>query len=253
MPPAPLTAALLIGATSAVGVIHVALDPEPFDGGRALLIGGGMSVLALATMAGILLARGRWGRWSCLGVGAGWMLLSARDELDPIAILTLAMAASLVTIALGPWLPRWLRHRPSTEGPPPSAVALLVSLLALPTILGVSSTSPAGPAEWSVSLWALGLAFGIARAWTVWLWLGRLLHAPALGWAVWSAGLPGGPWIAALGTAQLALLWRRDLHLAISPLLPERSATTPFPPELVDPAVLRSAGLDPRGNPLGGE
>ena len=252
MPPAPLTASLIAGILSILGLVHLAVDPEPFDQDRALLIGGGMALLTLVVIAGLLLARGRWGRWSAAGLGAGWALITARADLDSLAWSIVVLGAALLGVTVGPWLSRWLRRRPTPDGPPPAAVGVLLSLLALPVVIGLSVSSIEG-VEWIVASWAIALAFGISRASAPSLWAGRLFHPGFMVAAAWSAGLPAAIWLAGIGLVQTTALWRRDILLAVSPLLPETATTVPIPPELVDPAILRAAGLDDRGTPLEGE
>lgn len=249
MPPAPLTAALVAGFTGTVGLVHLAIDPTPFDEQRSLLVASGMAILTLVVIAGVLLARGRWSRWAALALGAAWLGIAARGDLDVGGLVVIVGGATMVAISAGPWLPRWLRHRPAADGPPPSAVALLLSLLAMPAVIGLSGPEP-GLTEWLGALWALLLATGVSRALPAALWAGRILHLPMLIAVGVSLGLPSGSAVVLLGAAQTALLWRRDVHLAVSPLLPPPSGSVPIPPELVDPAILREAGYDDRGTPL---
>jgi hypothetical protein len=249
MPPAPLTTAILTGLVGTIGLVHLALAPEPFVDQRALLIAGGMAVFTLVVTTGLLLARGRWSRWALLTLGAAWMGLTLRDDLEPMSIALLAGSAALVSIAMGPWLPRWLRHRPSADGPPEAAVVLLLSLLAMPVLTGVAAVDPGG-AEWGLSVWSLLLAGGIARAVPTALWLGRLLHLPLAVLVTVTIGIPEGSLVGVVAAAQTALMWRRDVHIAVSPLVPEAAKAVPIPRELADPAILRSVGLDENGNPL---
>ena len=248
MPPAPLTASLVAGITGTLGLVHLALDPGPLSDRSALLVAAGMAILTLVVTTGILLSRGRWSRWSLLLLGAAWMALAARADLDPLALGIVGGGAAMVAVAAGPWLPRWLRHRPSAEGPPSAAVVLLLSLLALPVLIGISGSEP-GLTEWLTALWALALALGLSRASAAALWAGRLLHLPVGAMCALAIGLPEGLGVAALAAAQTLVLWRRDVHMAVSPLLPEPSRAVPIPPELVDPAILREAGRDERGEP----
>jgi hypothetical protein len=249
MPPAPLTTSILTGLVGTIGLVHLALAPDPFSEQRSLLVAVGMAVLTLVVTTGLLLARGRWSRWALLALGAAWMGLALRDDLEPVSIALLGGSAALVSMAIGPWLPRWLRHRPSAEGPPEAAVVLLLGLIAMPVLIGVTAVGP-GTAEWVVSVWSLLLAVGIARAVPTALWLGRLLHLPLAALVAVTIGMPEGLVVGVLGAAQAALMWRRDVHLAVSPLVPEPAQAVPIPRELADPAILRSVGLDEDGNPL---
>jgi hypothetical protein len=78
----------------------------------------------------------------------------------------------------------------------------------------------------------------------------RTLHLPLAVTAAVALGAPAGLALGAAAATETALAWRRDVHLAISPLVPERASTVPIPPELVNPAIMEAAGLDDRGLPL---
>lgn len=249
MPPAPLTASALTGLVGVVGLVHLAIDPRPFGDDRALLVAGGMAILTLVVTTGLLLARGRWSRWALLGLGAGWLALALRSDLDALSTSIVAGAAAMIGAATGPWLPRWLRHRPAAEGPPPAAVIALLGLLAMPVVIGVTSANP-GALEWAVAGWSVLMALGVSRAQEMALWAARILHPPLCVAAGVAIGLPWGTVVALFGAAQSALLWRRDVLLAVSPLIPEAAPAVPIPRELVDPAILRAAGLDPDGHRL---
>jgi len=248
MPPAPLTGALFTTVAGLVGLVQLALHPDPFNDERALLVAIGMGLLTLVVTAGLLLSRGRWSRWSLLALGVGWIGLAARGPLTSLAFAVVLGGAAMLSVAAGPWLPRWLRHRPSAEGPPQAAVVLLISLLAVPVAIGVL-IDPPGLLGWTLSIWAVLVAFGISRAAPAVLWAARVAHLP-LGIALAVQAGAGGIAIALLFGAQVAVMWRGDVHLAVSPLIPERASSVPIPPELVDPAILRAAGLDDRGAPM---
>lgn len=249
MPPAPLAASILTGLLGTLGLIDLALDPSPYSASRALLVASGMGVATLVVVAGVLVARGRWSRWALMLTAASWIAIAARNELGVLSVTTLVVAASVLTLSAGPWLARWLRHRPTADGPPPSAVVLLLSLLWLPMALGVAPGT-AGGFVWFAAVWSLALAAAISRASVVALWAGRLAHPVIMIVTATVAGLPEAGWIGAVGAAQTGLLWRRDLHLSVSPLVPPAATAVPIPPELVSPEILRAAGRDERGHRL---
>jgi hypothetical protein len=52
--------------------------------------------------------------------------------------------------------------------------------------------------------------------------------------------------VGAAGLVAAAPSWRREVLLAVQPILPSRGNVA-IPPELVDPALLDAAGFDDRG------
>jgi len=251
VPPAPLAVSILLGVASISGIVGLALDSDPFSDQSALMISIGLGLLTLATVSGVLLARSRWSRWMSLVVSALWFASAVAPPLDGATAVTIAASVAAASIAAGPWLGRWLRHLPATSAPPPAAVVLLLMLIATPATIGFTQAGDTPePIAWAIAGWSVLLAFGLARAFAPALWLGRLGHAPV---SV-VAGLILGPATAVALLAKAAvetlILWRRDLHLAVSPLVPERGTAVPIPPELVDPDFLRAAGLDDSGRPL---
>ncbi len=250
MPPAPLAVSLLLGVASISGIVGLALDSDPFSAQSALMISIGLGLLTLATVSGVLLARSRWSRWMTLVVSGLWFASATAPPLHGAAAVTIAASAAAASIAAGPWLGRWLRHLPATSAPPPAAVVLLLMLIATPAIIGFAQGgNTPEPIAWAIAGWSALLAFGLARAFAPALWIGRLGHAPVS----LVAGLMLGPATAAAllakASVETLILWRRDLHLAVSPLVPERVTGVPIPPELVNPDFLRAAGLDDSGRP----
>lgn len=250
MPPAPLTLSALLGITASAGIVRLALDPDPFSPGSAGLLAIGLGVLSVVTIAGVLLARGRWSRWVATALGGSWLTAGAVAELDGLGVVVVVGAAAVIGVAVGPWIPRWVRRRPSAQGPPPAAALLLILLIATPAAVGLAAPTDAGVAGWAYSLWCLALAAGLGRAWAGVLWTGRILHGPLTAAGAVLVGLPAAPVIGALGAIQLALLWRRDLVRAVDSRVPPPSTVVPIPPELMDQTIMRAAGLDDRGHPL---
>jgi hypothetical protein len=229
----------------------LALDPAPFSAQAAALIGTGGAVLTIATVSGVLLARGAWSRWMALIAATVWFIPPIAGTLDALDAATMAATVGAATIAAGPWLGRWLRHLPSSNGPPGSAVVLLLLLLGTPISTGFAAwgDSP-GIAALVLVLWSGALAFGLARALAPALWVGRIGHMPLAAATGILIGFPATTPILAKAAIETVLLWRRDIQLAVSPLVPQRATTVAFPPELVDPAIMEAAGFDDRGRPL---
>jgi hypothetical protein len=251
MPPAPLVAASLLGSAAAGVIVRLALEPEPFGPESAAAISLGTGLLAIVTVAGLLLARSIWARASSVVLASSCFAIVLAGDLDLGAAFISALALAAVAAAAGPWLQRWIRRLPAADGPPPAAVGLLLGLTATPLVVGLTTAGEGpGAAGWGLAAWALALAFVIARARSWALWPARVAH-PLVGIAAAvSIGPVPGTILAAKTVAESVLAWRRDVSSAIRPLLPDAAAAVPIPPELVDPAIMEAAGLDDRGTPL---
>ena len=251
MPPAPLVAAVLLGLSALLGSIGLSLDANPITSQAALLLVVGGGLLTVITVSGVLLARGQWSRRLAIVVAGGWFASALAGSIQPIDIATLTVTTAVAVIASGPWLNRWLRRLPSATAPPPAAALLLILLVATPAIGGIAYWNTVSlQAVWALSAWSLLVAFGLARALAPALWAARTIHVPLAVTAAIVLGMPMGVALVAAAATETSLAWRRDIRLAVSPLVPERVPAVPIPPELVNPAIMEAAGLDDRGLPL---
>lgn len=245
MPPAPIVVAVTLAAASIGGALHLAFDDGPLSAEAAVLVAGGMIVLTLVAVSGVLLARGRWAQPTAAAVAAGWMAITAPGDVTPLAALTLAVAAVALSGSIGPWLRRWLRHRPAVEGPPPAAVVSLLLLLAVPVAIGLTVPDGVPWHAWALAAWSLALALALARVVPGSLFALRMLHAPAclvVGALIGAAALLV---VGTLGISGAAMAWRREVAVAMTPDRPPTSLR--IPPELAPPGVLDAAGADESG------
>ena len=248
VPPAPLVVAVSLSGASIAGAIHLAFGHTPFAPGAAALTATGMTVLTLVAVSGVLLARGRWSRSTAVVVASGWIALGASGDLALAGATTIGLATIALSGALGPWLRRWVRHRPAVEGPPPAAVALLLLLLAVPVAVGVSASDGVTWTGWVVAAWSLTLALALARTLPGALLAVRLLHAPAcLAAGAVVGGLRGAMLVGGVGLAAAAFGWRGEVAAAVDPGVGGPGVTLRIPPELAPPGVLDAAGVDERG------
>ncbi|HEX9645228.1 MAG TPA: hypothetical protein VGC11_14650 [Acidimicrobiia bacterium] len=247
MPPAPLSIAASLAAASLAGALHLAVDDTPFAAESAALVAMGMVVLSVTSIAGVLLSRGRWSRPVAAGVAAGWIALASSSDPSWLSLATIGLAAAALGGTLGPWLGRWLRHRPSTDGPPPAAVIALLLLLATPAMVAVTSPGGISAAGWALAGWSLALALGLARTVPGALIGLRVIHPLASIGAGITAGAAAAVALGVLGGAAAVAGWRREVAVALAPALVRRSDAMRIPPELAPPDVLDAAGLDDLG------
>ena len=251
MPPAPLVVSVLLGVSATTGMVGFALDPAPFSGPSALLIAFGLGWLTIVAVSGVLLGRGRWSRWMTLIVAGLWFSQATARPLSGPAAITIGTAVAAAAVSAGPWLGSWLRRRPAANAPPPAAVVLLLLLASTPALIGFSAVggSP-GTTGWALSAWSWALAFGLARASPMTLWTGRLGHVPVSVAGGLVLGLPAVAAVLTKAAIETLLLWRRELHRAVTVPVGEGTTLAPIPPELVDPAMMEAAGFDDSGRPL---
>ncbi|HSM01134.1 MAG TPA: hypothetical protein VK960_01665 [Acidimicrobiia bacterium] len=247
MPPAPIVVAAALAASAVAGPLALAFGEPPFATSASALVASGMIILTLVAVSGVLLARGRWARPTAAGVAAGWIAVSSLGDLAPLAATTVVVAAVALTGAIGPWLGRWVRHRPAVEGPPPAAVVALLLLLAVPVALGVTLPEGVSWYAWALSAWSLALALALARLVPGSLFALRILHAPACLAVGAAIGIATFIVVGALGVAATATAWRREVAAAMTGSSPASSMR--IPPELAPRDVLDAAGADESGRP----
>jgi len=245
VPPAPLSIAGALAAASLAGAIRMSIQPRPLATDAAALVAIGMMVLAVTAIAGVLLSRGRWSRLAAAGVAGGWIALAATGEITGASVAVIGIAAVALGGAAGPWLGRWLRPRPSADGPPPAAVLALLAILATPVAVGITSANGVSPAGWVLAGWSIALALAVARAMPGALTGVRVVHPLATIGAGAAGGLAAAAVLAPLGCLAAAAAWRREVGLAAHPL--RVSPPVPIPPELAPSEVLDAAGLDEGG------
>ncbi|MEK7253052.1 MAG: hypothetical protein AAB198_07385 [Actinomycetota bacterium] len=246
MPAAPLIVALLIVVTSGVGWVTLALAPEPFAVSAAVLFSGGLAILTIVAVSGTLLARGRWARHLGTTVALAWIGVGAAvDTLWGNAVI--AVGAGALAANLGPWLGRWLRRLPSTDGTPPAAVVALLALLLTPPAVAIAGPGGVAPASWAFAAWSVLLALALGRTVPGALTAARLAYPAAAIFASIAVGFPTAIPILVSGAVVAVLCWRRDLAVAIAPILPRSGEALRIPPELAPPEVLEAAGADDTG------
>jgi len=248
VPPAPIVVAASLTTASIVGALHLAFgDSDNFSGGATALVATGMIVLALVAVSGVLLARGRWAQPTAAVVAIGWIAIVAPTALDWVSGLALTAAAVALAGSIGPWLRRWVRHRPAAQGPPPAAVAALLLLLSVPVAVGVTVTDAVPWQAWALAAWSLTVTLALARAIPGALIAIRLLHAPACVIVGASMSVAGLILVGGLGVAAAAFAWRREVAVAVAPVHDRSGGVLRIPPELAPPEVLDVAGADESG------
>jgi len=251
VPLIPFIVSALVVASAALSAVGLAMDGDPFAGAPAAVLAVSLVVHALIATTGLLVARSRWARRHDLGVVGASLAIGLVVPLDGWSLAASLAAGGALALLAGPWLRRgWIRHLPSTDGPPTQAIVLVIGLLALPAVAAVSSPMDLTAWSWVLVGVAVVLALGLSRASIAALWASRLI-VPALGAAAGlSEGIPGGPVIAATAIALGAVAWTREVGLSVAPLDPRKERPVPTPPELMDPSILEAAGYDDRGRPL---
>jgi hypothetical protein len=132
----------------------------------AAMIVLGLMELALAGLAGLVLARAPWARWLLsMTVIVSAMLASS----SPSVFFWLAVAlGALAIIALsGPWLTLWVRQQPVAERLGVVPAALIATAGATPIFVGFAAYTGVEAVHWALvattmaSAWAYGRGFGI--------------------------------------------------------------------------------------------
>lgn len=246
MPAAPLVVALIVTGASLVGVAVLAVATAPLRGDAAALFSAGAILLTLVAVSGILLARSRWAPRLAVGIAATWVVVGSILE-TPWGMLVSAAGAAGIGALTGPWLDRWLRRLPRADGVPPAAVVALLTLVGTPATVGLAATSGVHPAGWGLAAWSVALALLLGRGVPGSLAAARLIHPLATVGTGIAAGLPTAIPMVLSGVLVSAACWRREVGLAVAPIVPVVASAFRLPPELAPEEVLSAAGADRSG------
>jgi hypothetical protein len=124
---------------------------------------------------------------------------------------------------------------------------MLLTLVLTPAASALVGTDAVGGATWGFAAGSLLLALALARRMPGSLLLLRAVHPAAAAISAALSGLPDAivPIAAAVIVALLG--WRRDLAVALAPLVPHPGGILRLPPELAPREVLDAAGADESG------
>lgn len=219
---------LLIGSAALCAVVLGALAVLTFDGSlsssSAALIAVGLVVAGLTGLAGLLLARAPWARWTLVATVILAMGLASFDT-STLTWVTDAVGALALVGLFGPWLRLWIRHHTVADAPGPAVVFLLSVGPAAPLFVGLCTVwSGAGPLPWLLAGTTLAASVLYGRGSSFGLWIMRLA-VPVIGvGAAFTAGPIGGPLIG-MGVAAVAIAaWHPasgKTTTVIAPVLPE--------------------------------
>lgn len=243
----PLLAAAAIVLAALGWALSLTFGDGPLSESAAALLAADLLLVATVVAVGVVWSRGRWTRRMAALLVVVGAAIGVPQKADGWWIGAVAATGLAVLAVAGPWLGRWLRKSPRSDGPPSRSVALLLGLLLLPGL--VAATAPGGVAlaGWLLAGFAAPAAWLYARARTPALWAIRAL-LPLLGLAAavtlgWAGGLVLGTGVVTL----TALAWSREALAAAMPPVTAQAGVVPIPPELTPTEVLEAAGLDDRG------
>lgn len=226
-------------ATLAVVVDLILVDAEAGD---YLLASLGLLLIVTVGLVGLFVARGRWARrylWLGLALEAALFVRSGNYWLVPVAMVAAALSLGQ------PGLDGWTRQLRRADAPPAAAVLLPLTLLTVPTVLGLSAN--ASPQVWIFSLASVVAAWSYARAHPVTLWTMRLAYpviaaVAALGLPLWQA-VP----LSIVAGLCVALAWAPGALRGIQPLEARRVDAKPVFAEMAPPGLMDEIGRDSHG------
>ena len=247
---APFFVAATIVLASMGWALALVFGSGPLADTTAALLAADLLLLGTVIAVGVALARGRWTRRAAFLLLGSQAILGVFLEVDGWWIAAVAVSALSIAAVAGPWLSRWLRKLPRSDGPPPKAVGLNLGLIALPALVAVTAPEGVPAGGWLLTGFTLIAAWAYSRAWLPALWAVRVA-LPLLGIAA-AAVLPWwGALVLGMGVTMLtALAWSPEVRQATLSPAAVPVDLIPIPPELAPPEVLEAAGLDDRGKPI---
>jgi hypothetical protein len=247
MPLGPATAAAIVIASSVAFGTRLASAPTALSPLAAAVATASLTILSLAAIAGLLLARGRWARWTCIGLPLGWLVVGIVDGLAAPWIIAGVAAGIGVAVAAGPGSRGWVRTLPSTHGAPPAATVLLLSLLAFPVAVALVDHSALSTLSLVAVASSVLAALLYSRGGVAMVFAMRVLVVVAAVTAFLGAPFPGSVLVAVVGISMTGLTWARSVMNAAAPVIPVAGSGYRIPAELAPGDILNAAGLDEHG------
>jgi len=201
---------IAIGTSAFIAITMCSLlfvvDSGSIARSSAAMIVLGLMALALAGLAGLILARAPWARW-LLSATVIVSVVLASSSPSMFFWAAVALGALAIIGLSGPWLTLWVRQQPVAErlGVVPSA--LMATAGATPIFVGFAAYTGVEAVHWVLvattvaSAWAYGRGFGIG------IWGFRVV-TPVVGLlAAFRTTEPGNVAIAFGALAVTAMAW----------------------------------------------
>ena len=243
----PTIAAATVVATSAIGSV-VLTGAGTFSGVAIAITVVSLWTLTLIAAAGILLARGRWSRWASIAVPLLWIAVAVAADAGTAAVLGGVGVTAITGFGVGPLAVGWIRQRPTAGGPPPIAVALLLSLVTYPAFVALVDAHNLGALALVAAICSLAAAGAYSRGGAIGILSLRVLTPAAVFFAGVAVGWPRLTVVVIVGVVLIVLSWARPIRDAAAPVVPTSAAGYRVPPELAPREVLDAAGLDEHGH-----
>ena len=209
------------------GALAIVADPGSIPRSSSYLIAFGLVVAGVTAMAGLVLARAPWGRWSLTAtviVAMGAASIGA----TPITWLTYAIGGVALIGLLGPWLTLWTRHHRLTDAPGPVVIALESVAAVTPLFVGLTTIgSGAAWYHWALTVLTMAASVLYGRGNAVGRWLLRIAVPATAAVVGWRTGDLGGWVLTVVGLTVGIVAWTpasRRATKVIAPVLP-----TPVP------------------------
>jgi len=210
-------------AAVATCVLALLVDDASIASSSIVLISFGLMVVAATGLAGLLLARAPWGRWTMVFAVIMAMGLGSLSSSPLIGVGYATGAVALVGL-FGPWLRLWIRHHRVADGPGVVPVLLMSAGPAAPLLIGLCSAQiGADGIQWATALVALAGSALYGRGARLGLWTYRLVMAPVGAVCAVATGGIGGAVIGGATMAVVVASWlpaARRTTTVIAPVLP---------------------------------
>lgn len=230
--------------------LRLVIGSGPWPADSAALLSAWILMMTAIAVVGMLVASARWARRLGAALALAGLALAVALPTDGLWWVGLVSSGAALSAMLGRVTSAAVRELPPAEGPPPTVVALLLTLAATPGAVAAVSVAGIGPGGWlGVGTAMVGLAwYGKAGPYAA--WVARLVIPVTLAVAGGVVRSWPGLVLVVAAAAVMWLAWRPQSLVAVQPLI-TRSRGRPMFPELVPPEVLEAAGLDEKGRRKG--
>lgn len=199
---------IAIGTSAFVAVTMCCLlfvaDSGSIAQSSAAMIVLGLMELALAGLAGLVLARAPWARWLLSATVIVSAVLASSNS--SVFFWPVVAVGALAIIGLsGPWLTLWVRQQPAADRLGVVPAALIATAGATPIFVGFAAYTGVEAVHWALVATTLVCAWAYGRGLGIGIWGFRIV-VPALGLLAASRTVEPGNFAIALGALAVAIM-----------------------------------------------
>jgi len=218
---APIAIALLVALGNLSWAAQMITAAEPWTGANPVSFVVGTTIVAIAAIVGLLLARARWSLHVTAILGATYAVAYVfLDTPNGFGYSALGFSAVSVVAAYGPWLRNWMRKRPSALGPGRVPSIMMLAGLFAPLLTAAAQPAAVPAVYQTLAIVAIVGVWAYSQAHVWGLWMLRIgVPVATFVTVVAATAVAGVVAVSVYGLALSIIAWRPEPLVMVQPLV----------------------------------